>query len=201
MRNVALAAVDNTLSFNQYVQQRKTVTLIPKSLNQETYIELLTDKRRILHRSTIRVMEVDEDDPVKLANLKRDFASAINKGEVLLVPKGTGALQDLSAPTSEHLEFARYIENKLYQNMGIPKVILGGTAENTEASAKVSVVVFDPIFQREIYELEKDLWNQLGIRITINKQPSLMDNMQTDEAKNTGQVGFQPNDVTYGSGK
>ena len=43
MRNVALAAVDNTLSFNQYVQQRKTVTLIPKSLNQETYIELLTD--------------------------------------------------------------------------------------------------------------------------------------------------------------
>ena len=44
MRNTAaLTAVDNTLSFNQYVQQRKTVTLIPKSLNQETYIELLTD--------------------------------------------------------------------------------------------------------------------------------------------------------------
>ena len=46
MRNVALAAVDNTLSFNQYVQQRKTVTLIPKSLNQETYIELLTDETK-----------------------------------------------------------------------------------------------------------------------------------------------------------
>jgi hypothetical protein len=44
MRNVALAAVDNTLSFNQYVQQKKTVTLIPKSLNQETYFELLTDE-------------------------------------------------------------------------------------------------------------------------------------------------------------
>ena len=43
MRNVALATVENTLSFNQYVQQRKTVTLIPKSLNQEKYIELLTD--------------------------------------------------------------------------------------------------------------------------------------------------------------
>ena len=38
-----LAAVDNTISFNQYVQQRKTVTLIPKSLNQEHYIELLTN--------------------------------------------------------------------------------------------------------------------------------------------------------------
>ena len=45
MRNVALAA-DNTLSFNQYVEKRKTVTLIPKSLNQETYIELLTDQNK-----------------------------------------------------------------------------------------------------------------------------------------------------------
>jgi phosphate starvation-inducible PhoH-like protein len=41
-RNTNLA-VDNTISFNSYVQQRKTVNLIPKSLNQETYIELLTD--------------------------------------------------------------------------------------------------------------------------------------------------------------
>jgi phosphate starvation-inducible protein PhoH and related proteins len=42
-RHLAAVEVNNTLSFNQYVQQRKTVTLIPKSLNQETYIELLTD--------------------------------------------------------------------------------------------------------------------------------------------------------------
>ena len=42
-RHLAAVEVNNTLSFNQYVQQRKTVTLIPKSLNQETYIELLTN--------------------------------------------------------------------------------------------------------------------------------------------------------------
>jgi len=39
--------VDNTVvSFNNYVQQRKSVQLIPKSLNQETYIELLTDESK-----------------------------------------------------------------------------------------------------------------------------------------------------------
>jgi phosphate starvation-inducible PhoH-like protein len=42
-RHLAAVETNNTLSFNQYVQQRKTVHLIPKSLNQETYIELLTD--------------------------------------------------------------------------------------------------------------------------------------------------------------
>lgn len=45
-RSSRLAAVDNTISFNNYVQQRKTVQLIPKSLNQETYIELLTDETK-----------------------------------------------------------------------------------------------------------------------------------------------------------
>jgi len=44
-RNTNLA-VDNTLNFNAYVQQRKTVNLIPKSLNQETYINLLTDNSK-----------------------------------------------------------------------------------------------------------------------------------------------------------
>lgn len=34
---------DKVVSFNQYVQQRKSVALIPKSINQEDYIELLTD--------------------------------------------------------------------------------------------------------------------------------------------------------------
>lgn len=43
MRSGAVAAVDNTINFNQYVQQRRTIHLIPKSLNQETYIDLLTD--------------------------------------------------------------------------------------------------------------------------------------------------------------
>lgn len=40
--------VDNTISFNNYVQQRKTVHLIPKSLNQETYIDLLTDESKLI---------------------------------------------------------------------------------------------------------------------------------------------------------
>jgi len=40
---------DNTVvSFNNYVQQRKTVHLIPKSLNQEEYISLLTDQSKCI---------------------------------------------------------------------------------------------------------------------------------------------------------
>ena len=45
-RHLAAVETNNTLSFNQYVQQRKTVHLIPKSLNQEHYIEILTDQTK-----------------------------------------------------------------------------------------------------------------------------------------------------------
>ena len=45
--NTSAFAVDNTVvSFNNYVQQRKTVHLIPKSINQEEYIQLLTDNSK-----------------------------------------------------------------------------------------------------------------------------------------------------------
>ena len=47
--NTQAFVVDNTVvNFNQYVQQRKAVHLVPKSLNQEDYISLLTDKDKYI---------------------------------------------------------------------------------------------------------------------------------------------------------
>lgn len=39
-------AADNTLQFNDYVAKRKTLTLIPKSLSQEEYIDKLTNQNK-----------------------------------------------------------------------------------------------------------------------------------------------------------
>lgn len=47
--NTAAFTVDNTVvNFNSYVQQKKAVQLIPKSLNQEEYISLLTDPTKYI---------------------------------------------------------------------------------------------------------------------------------------------------------
>jgi len=47
-RNLAVveSIETNTNNFNQQLQKKKTVHLIPKSLNQETYIDLLTDQAK-----------------------------------------------------------------------------------------------------------------------------------------------------------
>lgn len=39
---------NNTISFNSYTQYKKSVNLIPKSLKQEEYIDLLTDRQRTI---------------------------------------------------------------------------------------------------------------------------------------------------------
>lgn len=162
--------------------------------------EAMADYRRILHRSTIRVIEVDEDDRTRLAQLKTDYANSINKGEVLLVPKGTGQIQDLSTPgtAAYHLEYIRYLEGFFYQSVGVPKIVLGGGEGYTESAGKTSYLAYEQIYSRETKELEMDIWNQLGIRVIFNKPASLMESMNDTEGKNRAQTGFQPNDASLG---
>jgi len=160
--------------------------------------EAMSDWRRILHRSSIRVMYVDIDDTSKLTVIKTQYADAIKNGEVLILPvkKGDAELVDYSAPPLEaFLGWIRYLENFFYQAVGVPKVILGGSQEFTEASSKVGYLTFEQVYATEQRLLEQDLWNQLAIKITFERPVSLKEDVLTSEAANTGQVGFQPNEV------
>ncbi len=166
--------------------------------------ESQVDYRRALHMSTVRILYVDESDKARLANLKTEYKNGIEKGDlvILTVKKGEAEFMDLTAPPIDTFErYWRYLDDQYYRALGIPKVILGGTAENTEASAKVSVIVAEPVFEMARRELEKDLWNQLAIKVKFGKPKSIMDNMQSLEQKNPNQTGFQPNDITAGRGK
>lgn len=158
--------------------------------------EAMSDWRRLLHRSTIRIIEVDvDDDTGTLNNLKEDYKEAIKCGEVLLVPKGTTGFPDTPINFINPEQWISYLENFFYQAVGVPKIILGGSQEFTEASSKVGYLTFEQVYISEQKELESDLWNQLAIKIEFNKPTSLKDNLQSDEAKNTGQINVQPNDT------
>ena len=160
--------------------------------------EAMSDWRRILHRSTIRVLYVDEDDTTKLNTLKTQYADAIKNGEVLILPikKSEGELTDITAPPIDNfMQWIRYLDNFIYTAVKIPRIITGGTQEHTEASAKIGYITFEPVYTQEQLELEADLWNQAAIRVKFNRPAELGGLMQQDEAKNTGQVALQPNDT------
>ena len=159
--------------------------------------EAMSDWRRISHRSTIRVLYVDSDDNTKLKTLRTQYAEAIDKGEVLILPakKGEAELEDYSTPPLQpFIEWIRYLEGFFYQALGVPKAI-ANTADFTEAASKVGYLTFEPVYTEEQSLLEQDLWNQLAIRVKFNRPPSLSGTLQQDETKNTGQTGFQPNET------
>lgn len=166
--------------------------------------EAMSDWRRLLHRSTIRVIYVDAVDTDTISRLKIEYKTGINKGEVMIVPGKKGEIEvvDYEVPALQpFLEWIRYLENVFYQAVGTPKSILGGTQELTEASSKVSVFTFDQVWMTEQRLLEQDLKAQLGFDITFERPTSLKDGMQESESANTGQMGFQPNEAQVGMGR
>ena len=160
--------------------------------------EMMSDLRRVMHRSTIRVLYVDENDPAKLRTYREQYKEAIKNGEVLIMP---GKPQDASfqelniPPTQAWMEVIRYADNYFYEVLGVPKITTGGTQDYTEASSKIGYLTFEQPYMTEQRLLEQDIWNQLGIKLTFNRPTSLKDNVQSDEAANTGQVGFQPSET------
>lgn len=166
--------------------------------------EAMNDWRRIEHRATIRIMYADDDNDFTLDELKLQYKDAIDKGELLILPgsKKDMELTDINVPPiTSFIEWIRYLDNYIYQVIGVPKII--ATSEGfTEAGGKVGFLTFEPVYTKEQTELEKDLWNQIAIKVKFNRPPSLQDNVQEDEAKNVGQAeATQPNDTNIGAGE
>lgn len=166
--------------------------------------ESMKNMRRILNRSTMRVIYVDVDDSTKLNTIKTEWKTGIKDGEVLLLPGQRGKdfeVVDYSIPDiSAFMRFLEYLDNRIYQALGVPKPIIDVTG-TTEASSKVGFMTFEPVYTEEQTLLEQDIWNQLAIRIKFNRPPSLTSSVQEDETKNTGQTSIQPNETEVSVGR
>jgi len=164
--------------------------------------EAMEGYRRILHRSTVRILYIDEEDKTRLANMKRDYADAIKDGELLILPlkKGEAEFEQLTTPpVQSFLEWIRYLENFIYISVGIPKVIMGSVDSIPESGGKISYVTYEQIYQWDTRQMENDLWNQLAIKIKFIPPVSIAEGV-ADERSNA-QTGFQPNDFKAGVGK
>jgi len=157
--------------------------------------EALEDERKIRHRElALGVLYLDEDNVAKRNAMIEKYGEAVNKGEVLVLPKDVAELKDSGVTPRDRLSYIQYLENFFYQACGVPRVM--ATSEGfSEAGGKVGFMTFEPVHANEQKLLEADMWNQLAIKIKFNRPPTLSGVAKEDEAKNTGQLGFQPKDA------
>jgi len=158
--------------------------------------EARRDYRIVLHRNVVplRIIEIDTDDTAKRNSLMQEYKDAIQKGEVLVIPKGTVQVTETAINVQDPLGWIQSLENYFYLAVGIPKTIANpeGVSEGT---SKIGYLIFEPIYSFRQTLMEADIWNQLYFRIKFNRPASLVDNITTNEAKNTSQLGFQPKDL------
>lgn len=164
--------------------------------------EAMHDLRLMIHRSkALGAIEIDTEDETKRDEVIGQVESMINNGDLLSYPKGTMEIKEVNltrVQIQEIISWIRYLENFFYQALGVPKVILGGSEEFTEASSKIGYLTFEQVYSKEVTELIADLWNQAAIRVEFNKPASIKNELLNSEDKNTGQVGFQPKEATAG---
>ena len=127
------------------------------------------------------IFHLDTDEPVEIEEFQTKMDSMYSKGGNFYVPKDVVVPEVLSiAPnaTLNPMAWLEFLNNQFYQAAGVPQIILGGSAEFTEAGAKVGYTTFEQVYAAEQRLAEEDLWNQVAIRITFNRPISLKDNMQ-----------------------
>lgn len=162
----------------------------------DSYMEAMEDERIIKHRDkALGIVYYETDNDGKITYVNGKIESAVNKGEMLGLPKGTAEIvQFPTKTTAERLEWIKYLENAFYQEAGVPRVI--ATSENyTQAGSVVGFITFEPIYTSEQEELETDFFNKTGLRIKLNRPPSLTSQEKNNFSKNTGNSEIQQNQL------
>ena len=158
-------------------------------------------RKLVKNNGVVRIIEIDSEDTTKIAAFKVQWKEALERGDILLIPKNIAEAKDWHGTlnTQEVLSWLNYLDDEHHQILGLPKII-GGASGEIEGDSKVSYLAFEPVYKRAIRDLEKQIWNQLAIRIKFNLPPSLKNTLADNENKNSSQVGFQQGDTTAGVG-
>ena len=168
--------------------------------------ESFDDAKWIMHHQArpIILFKLGTDNETEIAQFTAKMDKAVNKGENIYVPNDKTAF-DFEViqvnPSQVAMEWRNQIKNKFYRILGLPQIIFG-SAGTTESGGKIEYAAYEQVFERDQRYLEKQIWAQLELEIDLIPPISLLNNLQTDEAKDKDQgLEFQPADVIAGRGE
>lgn len=163
--------------------------------------EAMADYRKLLHRNIypVRIWHLDTDDTAKIAAFKAKADVAYTQGENIYVPMGTVETELAAVPTNATLNplpWINQLNQYFFQATGVPQIIVGGSQEITEASAKIAYLAFEQTIEEEQLFLEEQVLAQLGLEIELEFPASLQNEMLSDSSKSETMQASTPEDTT-----
>ena len=153
------------------------------------------------HIKPVMIFHLDTDDTSEIAAFKQKMDKAYADGENMYIPKDVVVPEVLAvAPnaTLNPMAWLEYLNNQFYQASGVPQIILGGSAEFTEASAKIAYLAFQQTIEEDQLFMEEIILDQLGLKIKLEFPASLENEMLSDQKKDVENGATQPNDTEVG---
>ncbi len=168
--------------------------------------ESMTDQRILMHRNVkpIVFFQLDESDQTKIDEFITKMDRAIAKGENIYIPQGTVEFEVLSIPpnaTMNPLPWIEYLSGFFWKAVRIPQIIVGGSQEFTEATAKIAYLAFQQNVEEEQRIIETQMWKQLGLRIELEFPASLQNELLSDTKKDVESGAAKPSDTEVNIGQ
>ena len=136
------------------------------------------------------IFKVKDDDQALIDRLSAKIKTSRDKGEDLVLPDDDNVLSWDTVTVNASsivLEWRADIRNEFYRAVGLPQVIVGQGGQGTESDSKVVYTAFEQIVQNDQLDWEETIWQQLSKRINLIHPNTLLNDMQTDQAKDANQ--------------
>lgn len=168
--------------------------------------EAMSDYRKLLHRNIfpVKIFHLDTDNAAEISAFKAKADLAHTQGENMYIPKGAVEVENSSvAPnaTLNPLPWIQSLNQYFFQATGVPQIVVGGSQEITEASAKIAYLAFEQTIEEEQLYLEEQILAQLNLEIELEFPASLQNELLSDMSKSeTMQASTQEDTTVQGVG-
>jgi hypothetical protein len=165
------------------------------------------ESMRIIMQRNIKpvmIFHLDSDDPTEISAFKTKMDNTFSKGENIYVPKDVIVPEVLSVAqnaTLNPMPWLEYLVAQFYQTAGVPQIILGGSGEFTEASAKIAYLAYEQTINEDQLYIEEQMGLQMGVTIKLTFPATLENELLSDTKKDKETGATQPNDTTAGVGQ
>jgi hypothetical protein len=163
--------------------------------------EAMADYKKLLHRNVfpVRIWYLDTDDTTEISAFKTKADKAYTQGENIYIPKGTVETEVASVPTNatmNPLPWITQLNQYFFQATGVPQIIVGGSSEFTEASAKIAYLAFEQVIEEEQLFIEEQVLSQLNLEIDLEFPASLKNEILNEQRKSETTQASTPEDTS-----
>ena len=168
--------------------------------------EAISDYRQVMHDNVTPrwKFKLKTDDPTEIAAYKKKMDAATKTVSTnIYEPFDVSESELITVAPNATLDPKAWIDQQgdfFYEAVGVPQIIMGGSGEFTEASAKIAYLAFQQNIEEEQLFIEEQVLSQLNLVIELEFPASLENELLSDKAKD-GAENIDPSETTAGEGQ